>query len=115
MLEYGVKPSVFFRFPGLVSSKDKVVELKEMGLIPVGSDAILLKKQMPKSGSVIMVDGSRAKEKDEYASKIFEKYLQLNPDIKLLDLRKNVPMTDETISRTKQLKNNPEKMFKEFN
>lgn len=41
MLENGLRPSVFFRFPGLMSTRPEVEELRELGLIPLGTTAWL--------------------------------------------------------------------------
>jgi hypothetical protein len=51
----GIVPSVFFRFPGLVSDKDHVLAVMAYGLIPVGSDAWLGKNEQPKVGSIVLV------------------------------------------------------------
>lgn len=58
LLEKNQLPSVFFRFPGLVSNKELVLELKELGLIPVGADAWLAKNQPAHDGSVVLVHGN---------------------------------------------------------
>lgn len=58
MLKNGLIPSVFFRFPGLVSSKRIVEEITNYGLIPVGSDAWLAKGQQPKNGSIVLIHGN---------------------------------------------------------
>jgi len=55
MIEMGIVPSVFFRFPGLVSDKDHVLAVMAYGLIPVGSDAWLGKNEQPKVGSIVLV------------------------------------------------------------
>jgi hypothetical protein len=55
MIEAGLLPSVFFRFPGLVSNQEIFSRVMDFGLIPLGSDAWLGKKQWPKSGSIILV------------------------------------------------------------
>lgn len=55
MLEKGLVPSVFFRFPGLVSNRALVGRISSFGLIPLGSDAWLGKKQWPVRGSIILV------------------------------------------------------------
>ncbi len=39
LLEFGETPSVFFRFPGLVSDEHLVKTIKLYGLIPLGADA----------------------------------------------------------------------------
>jgi hypothetical protein len=55
MLERGLTPSVFFRFPGLVSDEKLFHIITSFGLIPVGSDAWLAKNQWPKNGSIVLV------------------------------------------------------------
>jgi len=59
LLERGVIPSVFFRFPGLVSNEKAVQTVTGLGLIPIGTDAWLAKGQKPKEGSIILVHGNR--------------------------------------------------------
>lgn len=58
LLEHGLLPSVFFRFPGLVSDCDLIDRLKKLSLIPVGSRAWLAKGEMPQAGSIILVHGN---------------------------------------------------------
>jgi peptidoglycan/xylan/chitin deacetylase (PgdA/CDA1 family) len=58
MIDNGLQPSVFFRFPGLVSNARLVGRLTSYGLIPVGSDAWLAKGQAPSSGSIVLVHGN---------------------------------------------------------
>lgn len=58
LITHGQIPSVFFRFPGLVSSKCLVLELRQFGLIPIASNAWLAKGQTPKLGSIILVHGN---------------------------------------------------------
>ncbi len=55
LLECGALPSVFFRFPGLVSSRALFLAVTGYGLVPIGSDAWLAKDQEPKPGSIILV------------------------------------------------------------
>jgi hypothetical protein len=55
MIEAGLVPSIFFRFPGLVSNRDVFMQVTDCGLIPLGSDAWLGKKQWPGYGSIILV------------------------------------------------------------
>lgn len=54
----GITPSVFFRFPGLVSSPELVEILEDLHLVVVGSDAWLAKGQQPKPGSAILIHGN---------------------------------------------------------
>ncbi len=55
LLERGLTPSVFFRFPGLVSEEKLVRDVSAYGLIIVGSDAWLGKGQWPTNGSIVLV------------------------------------------------------------
>lgn len=58
LLERGLTPSVFFRFPGLVSDAKLVKRLGELGLIALGADAWLAKGEKPVPGSIILVHGN---------------------------------------------------------
>lgn len=55
MLQHDLLPSVFFRFPGLVSDKKLFNTIVSYGLIPVGSDAWLAKGQQPQNGSIVLI------------------------------------------------------------
>jgi hypothetical protein len=55
LLEAGLAPSPFFRFPGLVSNRHLIEELRSLHLIPIGSNAWLAKGEKPQSGSIILV------------------------------------------------------------
>lgn len=43
MIENGIIPSVFFRFPGLISDEDMYKHVMSYGLIPIGANAWLAK------------------------------------------------------------------------
>jgi peptidoglycan/xylan/chitin deacetylase (PgdA/CDA1 family) len=58
LLAVGLVPSPFFRFPGLVSDKATITRLRELSLIPIGSDAWLAKGESPRKGSFILVHGN---------------------------------------------------------
>ena len=58
MLQHGLIPSVFFRFPGLVSDQQVVDKVLSYGLLPVGSDAWLAKGQQPNAGSIVLIHGN---------------------------------------------------------
>lgn len=58
MLGQGLVPSVFFRFPGLISSDKLINQLKDWGLVPLGSNTWLGKGQKIKNGSVVLVHGN---------------------------------------------------------
>jgi hypothetical protein len=56
MLAAGITPSVFFRFPGLVSRPDVFGKVVSLGLVPLGSDAWLAKsRKSPAEGSIVLV------------------------------------------------------------
>jgi len=73
LLEYNLTPSVFFRFPGLVSNKKAVMEVKKLSLIPIGSNSWLAKGEMPKKGSIILLHANKNEPK---GVKIFLKLLK---------------------------------------
>jgi hypothetical protein len=58
MIDNDLCPSIFFRFPGLVSDPALVRRVIAYGLVPVGSDAWLAKSQAPKPGSIVLVHGN---------------------------------------------------------
>ena len=55
LIANGGTPSVFFRFPGLVSSSDLMKAVAAHHLISLGADAWLALGQSPRDGSVILV------------------------------------------------------------
>lgn len=60
LLEYGEIPSIFFRFPGLISDKNIRNEIvRKYSLIYVGSNAWLAKNQKPVNGSIILIHGNK--------------------------------------------------------
>lgn len=58
LLSSGSLPSVFFRFPGLVSDNTVVQNITGFGLIPIGSDAWLAKGQAANNGSIVLIHGN---------------------------------------------------------
>lgn len=58
MIENGIVPTPFFRFPGLVSDAGLLEKLKKLSLIPIGSSAWLAKGEAPVEGSIILVHGN---------------------------------------------------------
>jgi hypothetical protein len=58
MLTNGLIPSVFFRFPGLISDQNLVNRIGQYSLITVGSDAWLAKGQTPSWGSIVLIHGN---------------------------------------------------------
>ena len=58
LLNNGLLPSIFFRFPGLVSDNTVVQNITGFGLIPIGSDAWLAKGQAANNGSIVLIHGN---------------------------------------------------------
>src|SRR3990170_8385391 len=58
LLENGITPSPFFRFPGLASNSVLIEKLKTLSLIPIGSQSWLAKGETPGKGGVILVHGN---------------------------------------------------------
>jgi len=59
LLKKGVVPSIFFRFPGLVSDKKTVDKVTNLGLIVIGSNSWLAKGEKIKQDSIILVHGNK--------------------------------------------------------
>ena len=59
LIKEEVTPSIFFRFPGLVSNKESIEIVKNLGLITIGSNAWLAKGEKVKSGSIILLHGNK--------------------------------------------------------
>jgi hypothetical protein len=55
LIENGLMPSPFFRFPGLVSDGASIGQLRSLSLIPIGADAWLAKGEAPHPGSIILI------------------------------------------------------------
>ncbi len=55
MIQNELTPSIFFRFPGLISDKSIFDEVLNAGLLPLGSDAWLAKGQKVQPGSIVLI------------------------------------------------------------
>jgi peptidoglycan/xylan/chitin deacetylase (PgdA/CDA1 family) len=55
LIANGGVPSVYFRFPGLVSSSELMKSVAAHHLISLGADAWLALAQTPRDGSIILV------------------------------------------------------------
>jgi hypothetical protein len=85
LIKNGVTPSIFFRFPGLVSNKKSIESVKSLSLITIGSNTWLAKKEPIKEGSIILVHGNK---NEPLGVDIFLKLLKNNNITKLNDLKK---------------------------
>lgn len=98
MIEYGITPSVFFRFPGLVSDSLVFAKITAYGLVPVGSDAWLAKNQKPHDGSIVLV---HANGNEPYGIKRFFRLIREERDSinagkwMLYDLRESVAESEK--------------------
>ncbi len=59
LIESNETPSIFFRFPGLVSDKKSINTVYNLGLVTIGSNSWLAKGEKPKNGSIILVHGNK--------------------------------------------------------
>ncbi len=59
LIAKGITPSVFFRFPGLVSNQKAMQIIRDLGLITIGSDTWIAKGQKVKEGSIILLHGNK--------------------------------------------------------
>jgi hypothetical protein len=55
LIAYGETPSVFFRFPGLVSDGGLLKKLEERHLVALGADSWLALGPPPRAGSIVLV------------------------------------------------------------
>jgi hypothetical protein len=58
MIESGLTPSIFMRFPGLISSQKELNFVRGLGLIPVGASAWLAKTENFNFGDIILIHGN---------------------------------------------------------
>ena len=70
MIANGGTPSLFFRFPGLVSSSPLMQAVREHHLISLGADAWLALNQPPRDGSIMLVHPNG---NEELGLKIFQR------------------------------------------
>ncbi|QQV74483.1 hypothetical protein H6P87_00016 [Rickettsia tillamookensis] len=82
LVSYNIAPSPFFRFPGLVSDQTLIEKLKDLGFIPLGSNAWLAKGEKIQDGSFILVHGNS----NEKAG--IDLIMPMLPELKLLPIEK---------------------------
>ena len=58
MIENGLTPSIYLRFPGLISDRTINDQVNSWGLVALGADAWLAKGEEAKPGSIILVHGN---------------------------------------------------------
>ena len=84
LLKNGVMPSVFFRFPGLVSDSKSINLVTNLGLITIGSNSWLAKGQRVQNNSIILLHGNKNEPKgvDIFLKEIKEANISQIIDIK---------------------------------
>ena len=82
LVSYNIAPSPFFRFPGLVSDQTLIEKLKDLGFIPLGSNACFAKGEKVQNGSFILVHGNS----NEKAG--IDLIMPMLPELKLLPIEK---------------------------
>ena len=58
MLAHGLMPSIFLRYPGLVSNQNLVELTKSLGLIPLGSQSWIGKTKSFSPGDILLLHGN---------------------------------------------------------
>jgi peptidoglycan/xylan/chitin deacetylase (PgdA/CDA1 family) len=107
MIKEGLHPSVFFRFPGLVSDKIIFKRINDFGLIPIGSDAWLGKNQWPKNGSIILLhaNGNEPIGIERFLNLLNEQKNNIrNNQWLLYDLRESVEKFEDSLKLDKSYK-----------
>jgi len=59
LIANALTPSIFFRFPGLVSNTKQLEQIHDLGLITIGSDTWLAKGHSIKEGSILLLHGNK--------------------------------------------------------
>lgn len=93
MLENGITPSIFFRFPGLVSEPKVFEKVMNYGLIPIGCDAWLAKGEHAENGNIVLVhaNGNEPLGVQKFISLLHHNEKEIKKgDWKLFDLRESV-------------------------
>ncbi len=75
LLENKLLPSVFFRFPGLISDETIFNKVTGYGLIVLGSNAWIAKGEKPGNGSIVLLHGNG---NEHIGIEIFKKLLKMN-------------------------------------
>ena len=90
LLKRGVVPSLFFRFPGLVSDKKSMDIVASLGLIAIGSNTWIAKGQKIKPDSIILLHGNKNETKgiDMFLKDLHN--LNLPEPISITDIHPNI-------------------------
>ena len=88
LIKNGLTPSIFFRFPGLVSNEVLINSVISLSLIPLGTNAWIAKKQDPALGDLVLV---HANGNEPYGIKRISKWLSSpKSKKKFLSLEKDI-------------------------
>lgn len=58
MIEQGLTPSIFMRFPGLISNEQTINLIKSLSLIPIGAKSWIAKTKKFNSGDIVLIHGN---------------------------------------------------------
>ncbi len=86
-IKYNIPPPIYYRFPGLVSSKKLMKKVEKFNLLPIGTDAWIGKEQIPMPGSIVLVHGNG---NEIWGTKGFVRLLAEHPEWELLPLRETI-------------------------
>ena len=84
LLKSGIVPSIFFRFPGLVSNSQTIKLVTNMGLITIGTNCWIAKGQKIKRDSIILLHGNR---NEPQGVELFLNYLKESNLTKPIDIK----------------------------
>ncbi len=93
MIQKGITPAPLFRFPGLISNAELVQSVIRYGLIPIGSDAWLAKKEGAHPGDIVLIHGNGNEPQgiDAFFSLLGQEKKEIrNRQFLLLDLREGI-------------------------
>jgi len=84
LISRGITPSIFFRFPGLVSDQKSIQTINHLGLVPIGSNTWIAKGEQLKRGSIVLLHGNKNEPK---GVTMFLKKLQEGKIPRIADLK----------------------------
>ena len=90
LIENGEIPSIFFRFPGLISDRKFLAELKKYGLVQLGASVLISKMKendIINKGDIILINGNDI-EKNKFLD-LFYKFVD-NTNLQFLNIENEI-------------------------
>jgi len=84
LIKNNITPSVFFRFPGLISDAKSLQTIKDLGLIVIGSNGWLAKGEKISKHSIILIHANKNEEKG------IKLFIKNSKDLKLFPLNNSL-------------------------